>query len=213
MAKRNGPRSGSHPGSAPGQIRASGGTGRPGTPPASPTPIPDKLYFRIGEVASLCDVETYVLRFWQTEFAQLRPGKSGTGQRLYRRRDVEMALRIKHLLHDEGYTIAGARSVLASEAAVPQKLRLQPELPLPSADPAAEQARTQFEQMRQSLRRELRDLLGMLDRKPSPISNPGHKLQAVGRDAPALLFTAPSSEENATAEVPATEANHKPSSE
>jgi DNA-binding transcriptional MerR regulator len=213
MAKRNGPRSGSHPGNAPGQIRASGGTGRPGTPPASPTPIPDKLYFRIGEVASLCDVETYVLRFWQTEFAQLRPGKSGTGQRLYRRRDVEMAMRIKRLLHEEGYTIAGARSVLASEAAVPQKIRLQPELPLPSADPAAEQARTQFEQMRQSLRRELRDLLGMLDRKPSPLPNQAHKLQTVGRDAPTLLFTAPSAEEQPTAKPSAAEADRKPSPE
>jgi DNA-binding transcriptional MerR regulator len=83
-------------------------------PPASD--IPDKLYFRIGEVASLCQVETYVLRFWQTEFRQLKPVKSGTGQRLYRRRDVETALRIKRLLHEEGYTIAGARQVFAAEA-------------------------------------------------------------------------------------------------
>jgi DNA-binding transcriptional MerR regulator len=64
--------------------------------------IPDKLYFRIGEVAALCGVETYVLRFWQTEFPQLAPKKSGTGQRLYRQRDVEMAMRIKRLLHEEG---------------------------------------------------------------------------------------------------------------
>jgi DNA-binding transcriptional MerR regulator len=77
--------------------------------------IPDKLYFRIGEVAQLCDVPAYVLRFWETEFAQLRPNKGGTGQRLYRRRDVEMALRIKTLLYDEGYTIPGARQVFKSE--------------------------------------------------------------------------------------------------
>ncbi|MDX6460170.1 MAG: hypothetical protein QOE55_3867, partial [Acidobacteriaceae bacterium] len=66
--------------------------------------IPDKLYFRIGEVARLCSVAPYVLRFWETEFTQLKPNKSGTGQRLYRRRDVEMALRVKRLLYDEGYT-------------------------------------------------------------------------------------------------------------
>jgi DNA-binding transcriptional MerR regulator len=77
--------------------------------------IPDKLYFRIGEVAQLCDVPAYVLRFWETEFPQLRPNKGGTGQRLYRRRDVEMALRIKTLLYDQGYTIPGARQVFKSE--------------------------------------------------------------------------------------------------
>ena len=77
--------------------------------------IPDKLYFRIGDVAKLCGVETYVLRFWETEFPQMRPGKSGTGQRLYRKRDVEMALRIKSLLYDQGYTIPGARQVLRAQ--------------------------------------------------------------------------------------------------
>ena len=83
-----------------------------------PTPtreIPDKLYFRIGEVAKLCDVPAYVLRFWESEFPQLKPNKGGTGQRLYRRRDVEMALRIKTLLYDEGYTIPGARAAFKAE--------------------------------------------------------------------------------------------------
>jgi len=90
--------------------------------------IPDKLYFRIGEVARLCGVETYVLRFWETEFPQMRPNKSGTGQRLYRKRDVELAMRVRRLLHDEGYTIAGARQVLAQEA---RELRSKsPQLPL-----------------------------------------------------------------------------------
>ena len=79
------------------------------------TAIPDKLYFRIGEVARLCKVQSYVLRFWETEFPQLKPNKSGTGQRLYRKRDVEMALQVKRLLHEEGYTIAGARQLLQSE--------------------------------------------------------------------------------------------------
>ena len=77
--------------------------------------IPDKLYFRIGDVARLCEVPAYVLRFWETEFAQLRPNKGGTGQRLYRKRDVEMALRIKSLLYDQGYTIPGARQVFKNE--------------------------------------------------------------------------------------------------
>jgi len=80
-----------------------------------PPVIPDKLYFRIGDVAKLCGVEPYVLRFWQTEFPSLRPNKGGTGQRLYRRKDVEMALRIKGLLYDQGFTIPGARQALKSE--------------------------------------------------------------------------------------------------
>ena len=79
--------------------------------PDSPA-IPDRLYFKIGDVARICDVETYVLRFWETQFPQLKPNKSGTGQRLYRRHDVELALKIKHLVHTEGYTLAGARQAL-----------------------------------------------------------------------------------------------------
>ena len=74
--------------------------------------IPDRLYFKIGDVAKICGVETYVLRFWETQFPQLKPNKSGTGQRLYRRRDVELALEIKRLVHQEGFTLAGARQTL-----------------------------------------------------------------------------------------------------
>jgi len=76
--------------------------------------IPDRLYFKIGDVAQICGVETYVLRFWETQFPQLKPNKSGTGQRLYRKREVELALDIKRLVHEEGYTIAGARQALVS---------------------------------------------------------------------------------------------------
>ncbi|UWZ86113.1 MerR family transcriptional regulator [Occallatibacter riparius] len=80
---------------------------------ASDTPvIPDRLYFKIGDVARICGIETYVLRFWETQFPQLKPNKSGTGQRLYRRRDVELALEIQRLVHKEGYTISGARHAL-----------------------------------------------------------------------------------------------------
>lgn len=77
--------------------------------------IPDKLYFRIGDVARLCDLPTYVLRFWETEFPQLKPHKGGSGQRLYRKRDVEIVLEIKRLLYGEGFTIAGARRLLVEK--------------------------------------------------------------------------------------------------
>jgi DNA-binding transcriptional MerR regulator len=77
----------------------------------SPT-IPDRLYFKIGDVARICGLETYVLRFWESQFPQLKPNKSGTGQRLYRRREVELVLEIKRLVHAEGYTLPGARQAL-----------------------------------------------------------------------------------------------------
>jgi DNA-binding transcriptional MerR regulator len=81
-----------------------------GTPiPEQETKIPDKLYFRIGEVAQLAGVEPYVLRFWETEFPQLAPKKSGSGHRLYRRKEVEMVLEVKRLLYDKRFTIEGAR--------------------------------------------------------------------------------------------------------
>ena len=90
--------------------------------------IPDKLYFRIGEVSSLCKLPAYVLRFWETEFPQLKPVKSSTGQRMYRQRDVENVLHIKKLLYDEGFTIAGARQQLKDEA---KPARKQSGLPFP----------------------------------------------------------------------------------
>jgi DNA-binding transcriptional MerR regulator len=74
--------------------------------------IPNKLYFRIGEVSKLLGVEPYVLRFWETEFPGLSPKKSDTGQRLFRRKDVELLLHIKHLLREKRYTIEGARQSL-----------------------------------------------------------------------------------------------------
>src|SRR5437588_5167228 len=78
--------------------------------------IPEKLYFRIGEVADLCRLPTSVLRFWETEFPQLKPNKSNTGQRMYRRADVEQIVRIRELLYDKGFTIAGARQALREES-------------------------------------------------------------------------------------------------
>jgi DNA-binding transcriptional MerR regulator len=79
--------------------------------PGSPE-IPDKLYFRIGEVSAILGVEPYVLRYWETEFPQLAPKKSGTGHRLYRRKDVELLLLIKRLLYEKRFTIEGARQSL-----------------------------------------------------------------------------------------------------
>ena len=77
--------------------------------------IPEKIYFRIGEVSELAKLPTYVLRFWETEFPQLKPTKSSTGQRMYRRKDVEYVMQIRKLLYEDGFTIAGAREKLREE--------------------------------------------------------------------------------------------------
>ena len=76
--------------------------------------LPDKLYFRIGEVSELTHTKPYVLRFWETEFPALKPRKSKSGHRLYRRRDVELVLEIRRLLYGKGFTISGARKYLAN---------------------------------------------------------------------------------------------------
>lgn len=92
---------------------ASGEPSPPSPDDESDTPeIPDKLYFRIGEVAGLVGVDAHVLRYWESEF-RMKPHRSSSGQRLYRKQDLARFFRIKRLLHDEGYTIAGARRVLA----------------------------------------------------------------------------------------------------
>lgn len=115
--------------------------------------IPDKLYFRIGEVAKLCKLPAYVLRFWESEFPQLKPVKSSTGQRMYRQRDVESVLRIRKLLYEEGFTIAGARQQLKAENKPP---RLQSGLPFPK------QARSDgLKKVRQGLQ----EILGILKHK------------------------------------------------
>jgi DNA-binding transcriptional MerR regulator len=77
------------------------------------TQIPNKLFFKIGEVCELAGVEPFVLRYWETEFPSLAPQKGKTGHRVYRRKDVEMVLKIRNLLYDRGFTIAGARRQLA----------------------------------------------------------------------------------------------------
>src|SRR6185503_12543663 len=97
--------------------------------PGSPE-IPDKLYFKIGEVSDLLGVEAYVLRYWESEFSVLSPKKSGTGHRLYRRKDVELLLRIKYLLYEKKFTIEGARQSLQDEAKAgkPKPKRVQQDL-------------------------------------------------------------------------------------
>jgi len=111
--------------------------------------IPDKLYFRIGEVATLCRLPAYVLRFWESEFPQLKPVKSSTGQRMYRKRDVESVLRIKQLLYEQGFTIVGARQQLRSEAKIDKG---QSAIPFPAQSPAE----------MQRIRQGLREILDML---------------------------------------------------
>ena len=86
--------------------------------------IPEKIYFKIGEVCDIVGVQAHVLRYWETEFSMLSPQKNRSGQRSYRRKDVETALRIKQLLYDEMFTIAGARKKLLSENRESPKLKI-----------------------------------------------------------------------------------------
>jgi DNA-binding transcriptional MerR regulator len=112
--------------------------------------IPEKLYFRIGEVSRLCKLPTSVLRFWETEFPQLKPTKSDTGQRMYRRRDVEQVVHIKELLYTQGFTIAGARQQLRDDSRNGREQQ-----PLFTGDPARLKA----------VRRGLEEVVAILARK------------------------------------------------
>jgi DNA-binding transcriptional MerR regulator len=124
-----------------------------------PPTIPDRLYFKIGDVAKLCGVEAYVLRFWESQFPQLKPNKSGTGQRLYRRRDVEMALEVKRLVHAEGYTLSGARTVL--EQGQRRSSRQSPQGSLPLAGDQNKRSDKVAATIGHA-RAELREIAGML---------------------------------------------------
>lgn len=100
--------------------------------------IPEKLFFKIGEVCDLTGVQAHVLRYWESEFPMLSPQKNRAGQRTYRKRDVEIALRIKELLYDDQYTIAGAKKRLATELRGASKLKVvTPEMSAPQAIQAA----------------------------------------------------------------------------
>ena len=103
--------------------------------------IPDKLFYKIGEVCELVGVQPHVLRYWETEFPMLQPQKNRAGQRTYRRKDVEMALRIKELLYDERFTIAGAKRKLAAEGRPNgAKLKMVAAGPVPDESPELETA-------------------------------------------------------------------------
>lgn len=152
--------------------------------------IPEKLFFKIGEVCDLTGVQAHVLRYWESEFPMLAPQKNRAGQRTYRKRDVEMALRIKELLYDDQYTIAGAKKKLASELRGASKLKVvTPDMSAPTPQPAtpaqesmpqavASEARTSYQapapsmsapvtdEQRLAVRRlagQLRELLSILD--------------------------------------------------
>ncbi len=102
-----------------------------------PVIIPEKIYFKIGEVCDLLDVQAHVLRYWETEFSMLSPQKNKSGQRSYRRRDVEIALKIKQLLYQEMFTIAGARKKLQSDLREGNKTKNALVSMAPPADPVA----------------------------------------------------------------------------
>lgn len=122
------------------------------SPAKGPDPIPDKLYFRIGEVSAIAGVPTHVLRFWETEFPRIRPRRTGTGQRLYTRREVELILKIKSLLYERQFTIPGARKYLRES---------DPEAEAPAAGAILE-----------AVRAELTALRALLDEGPPEPSTP-----------------------------------------
>ena len=125
--------------------------------------VPDKLYYKIREVCGIVGVEAHVLRFWETEFPTLSPPKSKSGQRTYRPRDIELLLRIKQLLYEEGFTIAGARKRLETGSvpkAAPSNVRSRParRKPDPGTAPAGKPDRLN------KVKSELENILTLLDR-------------------------------------------------
>lgn len=124
-------------------------------PPAPEASIPEKVYFRIGEVSQLAQTKPYVLRYWETEFPSLRPSKTGTGHRLYRRKDVETIFLIKRLLYEQGFTIEGARKQIAAVSKTPAARCEQKSLFAPRPDGTG----------LKQIRHELRDILTILSRQ------------------------------------------------
>ena len=120
------------------------------------TSIPDKLYFKIGEVAKMADVPTHVLRYWESEFSGINPKRANSKQRLYRRQDVELILNIKTLLHEQGYTIAGARKLLESGANRGQAIAEQKPIP------------AKVSSTLQNIKQELKELQDLLTSKKEP---------------------------------------------
>jgi len=144
--------------------------------------IPNRLYFKIGDVARICEVETYVLRFWETQFPQLRPNKSGTGQRLYRRRDVETALEIKRLVHGAGYTLSGARQALEQGH---RRGTPQPHLALAAS--GTPQNSDSVAAAIGRARAELREIAGLLAAPPAPPSRRRTKVSTLAAFSDSLF--------------------------
>ena len=122
--------------------------------------IPNKLFFKIGEVCEITDTQPYVLRYWESEFPALAPAKNSSGQRIYRRRDIETVLRIKQLLYEEGFTIAGAKKKLEAEMAG----RAVTPMPPPEAPPAPDAANSERVTALRQVREQLREILTLLER-------------------------------------------------
>ncbi len=122
--------------------------------------IPNKLFFKIGEVCEITDTQPYVLRYWESEFPALAPAKNSSGQRIYRRKDIETVLRIKQLLYDEGFTIAGAKKKLETEASgratTPQSMAGEAQ--------AAEQGNDRTRDVLSEVKDQLREILTLLDK-------------------------------------------------
>ena len=127
--------------------------------------IPDKLFFRIGEVCKLLELEPYVLRFWETEFPMLSPTKGANGRRMYRKKDVEMVLTIKRLLYDKGFTIAGAERVLSRRKQDDDSLPSSKTVPDKSAKPRPASISLLPPEKLDQVRAELRNILTILNRR------------------------------------------------
>jgi DNA-binding transcriptional MerR regulator len=117
---------------------------------AAPSRLPDKIYFKIGEVSEIVGVEPYVLRYWETEFDLLKPSKAPSRHRLYKKKDVELLLNIKRLLYSEGFTIEGARKKLKET-----KREEKDQLKLPLSDQKYRTALAKIKKDLQSLRKML----------------------------------------------------------
>jgi DNA-binding transcriptional MerR regulator len=133
------------------------------------TDAPAERRFKIGEVCRMADLAPYVLRYWETEFSALAPNKSGGGQRLYSQREVDVILRIKQLLYTEGFTIAGAKKKLDAELASPHEEAPAPPHAAPDSRPSRQEGKagTLTKSALARLRKELTDLLAMLEEPPS----------------------------------------------
>ena len=125
--------------------------------------IPNKLFFKIGEVCEITDTQPYVLRYWESEFPALAPAKNSSGQRIYRRRDIETVLRIKQLLYDEGFTIAGAKKRLEAEMAGRVETPVPASPDGPTVAPPEAGGADRVAALRQ-VREQLREILTLLER-------------------------------------------------